>query len=150
MVQIQHDSLHILSCISVLFNLPDLKHCELAKTNVCMKFSRGYYYLLRLNNLQIQNKLKTLNPKTFLFLVFMLTPIASHHKKQNKLLINTIKNKTGLEHTVHEINVALCLGKYRHEKQRQIIVKSVLRQTEIHMLNMQNNYDNPLSISMIT
>jgi len=50
-----------------------------------------------------------------------------------ELVINTIKQKTGLNIGVHEIDVAHRLGKYRQGKQRPIIVKFILRQTKIHV-----------------
>jgi len=50
-----------------------------------------------------------------------------------ELVINTIKEKTGLDISVHEIDVAHRLGKYRQGKQRPIIVKFVRRQTKIQV-----------------
>jgi len=47
------------------------------------------------------------------------------------LVINTIKEKTGFELNVNDIDVAHRLGKYRQGKQRPVIVKFVRRQTKI-------------------
>jgi len=48
-----------------------------------------------------------------------------------ELFINTIKKKTGLDISEHEIDIAFRLGKYRHDKQRPIIIKFVIRQTKV-------------------
>ena len=50
-----------------------------------------------------------------------------------ELFLNTIKEKTGLDISEHEIDIAHRLGKYRQGKHRPIIVKFVRRQTKIKL-----------------